>query len=96
MVGHSSFQLDDRSGRHHCNLARILIHALTRPNSKPACVYRVPQLRVPDERARAAEGRALVPRAQRHWERAHRRHNESIHRFHRRTFNCCGRNTANF
>src|SRR6516165_9221660 len=34
--GHSSFQLDDRSGCHHCNLARLLIHALTRPNSKPA------------------------------------------------------------
>ena len=29
--GHSSFQLDDRSGRHHCNLARLLIHALSRP-----------------------------------------------------------------
>ena len=29
--GHSSFQLDDRSGRYHCNLARLLIHALSRP-----------------------------------------------------------------
>jgi hypothetical protein len=28
--------LDDRSGLHHCNLARLLIHALTRPSSKPA------------------------------------------------------------
>jgi hypothetical protein len=24
--GLSSFQLDDRSGRHHCNLARLLAH----------------------------------------------------------------------
>src|SRR6266446_450881 len=37
--GHSSSQLDDRSGRHHCNLARLLAHELTRPNSNPATAY---------------------------------------------------------
>ena len=29
--GHSSFQLDDCSGRPRCNLARLLIHTLSKP-----------------------------------------------------------------
>jgi len=33
--GRSSFQLDDRSGRHHCNLARLLTHVLTGFGNRP-------------------------------------------------------------
>ena len=35
-IGHSTFQLDGRSGRHHCNLDHLHIHPLTRPPTEAA------------------------------------------------------------